>query len=489
MSPLRSRIALLPFAAFAASSDLAAQRPGRPLIENVARAMGGRDRVLAVRTLVIEGTGDNFNLGQNPSPEAVLPRYEVTEFRRSIDFAGRRWLQDQTRVPRFTTGNTAPQRQRSGYDSVAFNIAADGTVARGSARADVDRADELLHHPIGFIQAALAPGVELTEHARVSGLRHVRMNAGGNKLAMFIEPRTSLPVRIEKVGAHAMLGDVVIETRMSDWRMVDGIRLPMRIAQWIDGRWPLSDLQLKSASLNATLSDIGVTPEVRAAQPPAVAVNVTADSIAPGVWYLTGGSHHSVAIEMRDHLVLVEAPLSDARTLAVIRKARELRPDKPLRSVINTHHHFDHAGGIRAAIAEGLTVVTHAGNARFFEGLARRRHFVVEDALAKSPRPARIERVEGKRILTDGSRSVEIHHISGNPHAGTFLMIYLPAERILIEADAYNPPAANTTPGPAPFAVNLVENIDRLGLRVDRVVPIHGGIFTMGDLRAAALRK
>lgn len=489
MSLLRLRLLWPLVAALTTSSHLAAQRPGKPLLEDVARAMGGRDRVLAVRTLVIEGTGDNYNLGQNAAPAAELPRYEVTEFRRSIDFAGRRWLHDQTRVPRFVTGNIAPQRQRNGYDSVAYNVAADGTVARGSARADVDRANELLHHPIGFVQTALASGTELTEHARVSGLRHVRMNAGGNKFAIFIDARTNLPVRIEKIGAHPMLGDVVLETRMSDWRMTDGVRLPMRIAQRLDGRWPLSDLRLTLASLNGTLADIAVTPEVRAAQPPAVAVNVTADSIAPGVWYLTGGSHHSVAIEMRDHLLLVEAPLSDARTLAVIRKARELRPAKPLRSVINTHHHFDHAGGIRAAIAEGLTVVTHVRNASFFESLAKRRHFVVEDALAKSPRTARIETVQAKRTLTDGSRSVEIHHISGNPHAGTLLMIYLPAERMLIEADVYNPPAANTTPGPAPFAANLLENIDRLGLRVDRVVPIHGGILTMSDLRTAALRR
>src|SRR5439155_373079 len=82
----------------------------------VARAMGGKDRVLAVRTIVVEGRGDNYNLGQNLTPEAELPRFEVTAFRRANDYANKRWRIEQTREPRFPTGNTAPQQQRFGVD-------------------------------------------------------------------------------------------------------------------------------------------------------------------------------------------------------------------------------------------------------------------------------------------------------------------------------------------------------------------------------------
>jgi glyoxylase-like metal-dependent hydrolase (beta-lactamase superfamily II) len=196
---------------------------------------------------------------------------------------------------------------------------------------------------------------------------------------------------------------------------------------------------------------------------------------------------------MRDHLLLVEAPQSDARTLAVIQRARTLRPGKPVRAVITTHHHFDHTGGVRAAIAEGLTVITHARNKPFFDELARRRHFIVADALANSRQPARIQGVGPRTVLSDGTRTVEIHQIRGSQHAKAFqhaetlLMVYLPAEKLLIEADLYSPPAVNaTTPPYAPFAANLVENIDRLGLQVERVVPIHGRVVPMSDLRAAA---
>jgi glyoxylase-like metal-dependent hydrolase (beta-lactamase superfamily II) len=158
-----------------------------------------------------------------------------------------------------------------------------------------------------------------------------------------------------------------------------------------------------------------------------------------------------------------------------------------VRAVINTHHHFDHAGGLRAAMSEGLTVITHAGNVAFFRDLARRRYQIVEDALSRTPRTPRVEGVATRRVLADSTRRVEVHHIRGSQHAATLLMVYLPAERLLIEADVYSPPAPNvTSPPPAIFAPNLVANIDRLGLQVDRIVPIHGRVVPVSDLRAAA---
>jgi glyoxylase-like metal-dependent hydrolase (beta-lactamase superfamily II) len=484
----KSAAVLAAFVLLLISPSADAQQPGRPLMEEVARAMGGRDRILAVRTLVLEGTGENYSLGQNPAPEAPLPVFAVTELRRSIDFANKRWRHEQSREPRFPTANTAAQRARFGYDGVAYDILADGTTRRAAARADAERANELLYHPIGFLQTAFAPGTDLTEESSRGQLRQVRMNAGGNKFAIFIDRQTKLPVRIEKVEYNSMLGDVVLESQLSDWRAVDGLMLPMRSVWRMDARWPLIDTRFSRASVNADVGDLSAPPAVRTAQPLAPPViNVTSEEIAPGVWHLAGQSHHSVAIEMRDHLLLVEAPQSDARTLAVIEKARTLRPGKPVRAVINTHHHFDHSGGVRAAIAAGLQVITHERNKTFFEELAGRRHFIVADTLAKSRRPARIQGVGARTVLSDGARNVEIHHIRGNRHAETLLMVYLPAEKLLIEADVYSPPAPNaTTVLPAPFAANLVENIDRLGLAVDRIVPIHGPIVPISALRAAA---
>jgi len=487
MTVRHALLLMMPLTALTLSPVAEAQRPGRPLLEEVARAMGGRDRILSVRTLILEGAGENYNLGQNPAPEAPLPVYAVTDYRRAFDFANRRWRHEQLREPRFLTGNPAIQRQRAGYDGVAFDILPDEAVRRTSAIADVDRANELLHNPIGFLQVALASGAQLTEERSRGRPRHVRLNAAGNRFAMFVDRRTSLPVRIEKLVYHPVLGDAILATEFSDWREADGLRLPMRIVQRLDDRWPLLDIRLTRVSVNADVGDITAPASVRSAPALTPTIDVTSEEIAPGVWYLAGQSHHSVAIEMQDHLLLVEAPQSEARTLAVIQKARALRPGKPVRAVINTHHHFDHAGGLRAALAEGLTVITHSGSRRFFEELARRRHFIVADALARASRRGRIQGVGARTLLSDQSRTVEIHHIRGNAHAETLLMVYLPVEKLLIEADVYSPPAPNATTVPAaPFAANLVENIDRLGLLVERIVPIHGRVVPMSELRAAA---
>lgn len=451
----------------------------------MARAMGGKERVLAIESLVLTGTGEAFNLGQNSAPTSPLPRYEVTKYSRTIDFAGRRWRQEVVREPRFITGNTAPQRLVTAIDGdVAFNILPNGTATRAGGRAPIDRAHEFAYHPIGFLQAAFTLGTQLAEVSIRDGLRYIVMNAAGNEFAILVDPQWNLPAAIEKTVYHPMLGDVVLSSEFSDWREFGGLLMPARIVQRLDSRYTLSDIRLTDVRINDVTDDLAAPAELISTPPPAPAINVTAEEIAPGIWYLAGQSHHSVAIEMSDQLVLVEAPQSDARTLAVIQRARELRPGKPVTTVINTHHHFDHSGGIRAAISEGLTVITHAASKAFFDSLALRRHSIVEDALAKAPRAVRVEGVADARILRDSTRSVAIHHIVGSPHAETLLMIYLPEARMLIEADVYTPPAEGTAPGPAPFAANLVENIDRLGLEVDFIVPIHGRVVPMSMLRA-----
>lgn len=475
------------FSALIMSSASSAQKPGKPLLDDVARAMGGAARIQAVRTLVIEGTGEMYNIGQGMSPAAALPVYAVTGYKRSYDFPNRRWRQELTRQPRFVTGNTTPQTLRWAYDSLAVDIAADGTARRSPGRADIDRAYELLYHPVGFVQGALASGAELTEHPASGGLRHLRMNSGGNRYAVFIEPRTKLPARIEKIVYHPMLGDVVMATHFSDWRDADGMKLPMRITQRLAGRWPMIDTRVETVKLNTDVGDLTISARVKAAPPVPVTINVTADEVAPGIWHLAGQTHHSVAIEMQNEILLIEAPLNDARTLAVIKRAFLLKPGKPVRRLVSTHHHFDHSGGLRAAIAEGLTIVTHTGNHAFVSDLAKQRHLTVGDALSSDPKTARIETVSTRRVISDGTRSVELHHVRGSPHSATMLMVYLPAEKILIQADAYNPPIGNAAPAPSyPFAPNIVDNVDRLRLIVDRVVPIHGPVIPMAQLRAVA---
>ena len=473
------------------ASPLRAQ--GSPTLDAVAAAMGGKERILAVRSLALgDGTGDNFNFGQNLTPEAPLPRFAVTTATRTIDFAGQRWLLSQTRVPRFPTGNTAPQRQTFGIDSgVAFNVVNDTTRVRVGGQTAIDRADELIDHPIGFVKAAYGPGARVTEDAPHGGTRLVRLSVNGRRYTMLVDAATMLPRSTQRITDNALLGDLTVDTELADWRDADGVKVPMRLTQKLDGRWVVSDIRFGRAEVDFGVGDIGANAELRAQAPPAPpAITVTADSIAPGVWYLAGQTHHSVAIETSRSIVLVEAPQSDARTLAVIEKARTLRPGKPVDVVVNTHHHFDHSGGVRAAISQNLTVLTHQGNREFYErSVFPRRHSIAPDALSRDPRALRLLGVTDRYVRRDSLRTIELYRIDGSQHSGSMLMVYLPAEKLLIEADLYSPPAPNATViGPFPFAANLLENIQRRGLDVERIVPIHGRVVPFSELQAAATR-
>ncbi|HYN81664.1 MAG TPA: MBL fold metallo-hydrolase [Gemmatimonadaceae bacterium] len=475
-----------------ATSTASGQRR-RTALDAVATAMGGRARVLAVKSLSMVGRGSTYNLGQNPAPFDSLPMFEVTEFRRISDFANGRWRLEIARTPRFVTGNTASQRLTSAGDKqLGFDVLADGSSRIATGRLLSDPRNELVHHPIGFLQTAFSPNSVVIDAGRQQGFRYVRMNALGKRFGMLIDPTTNLPVRIQQIVYHPMLGDVLLETDLHDWQDFDGLKLPARLVQRLDERWTLTDIRLASIQVNPTdIPDLAAPAELRAAPAPApVAPTIVVTEPAPGVWLLAGQSHHSVAIEMADHLLLVEAPQNEARTLAVIQRARTLAPGKPVRAVINTHHHFDHAGGLRAAISEGLTVITHELNKPLFDSLALRRHTIVQDALSRNQRAPRIEGVGAKRVITDGTRTVELHHLTRNLHSKSMLVVYLPKERMLIEADVYSPPAtppaAGAPPPVFPHASNLVQNIETLGLAVDTIVPIHGRVVPMSDLRAAA---
>jgi glyoxylase-like metal-dependent hydrolase (beta-lactamase superfamily II) len=243
-----------------------------------------------------------------------------------------------------------------------------------------------------------------------------------------------------------------------------------------------SDIRLTKQAVDGDAGDLAApAAAASAAVPAAPAVNVVAEEMAPGIWLLGGQSHHSALVEFSDHLVLIEAPQSEARTLGAIAKARELRPDKPLTTLVTTHHHFDHTAGVRAAIAEGLKVISHAGNSGFFEEMAKRPHTITPDALAKNPHAVTVESVDAERVFKDDAMEMVLYHVAGNPHSDTMLMVYFPRERLVVEVDAYSPGAAVN-----PYAANLLENITKRKLRVDRIVPLHGAVAPFGELVKAA---
>jgi glyoxylase-like metal-dependent hydrolase (beta-lactamase superfamily II) len=343
--------------------------------------------------------------------------------------------------------------------------------AAPNAAAQPERMLALWALPQGFVKAAMMNNAT-TRSAR--GGTEVSFTVGGKyKMTGTINAQGD----VEKVQTwidNPIVGDMLVETTYSGYKDFGGVVFPSRILQTQDG-FPSLDITISSVMANPSF-DAPVPDNVRNAPPPAAPM-VTVDKLADGVYYLTGQTHHSLAIEMRDHIVVVDVPNNEARAAAVLAKAKELIPNKPIRYVVTSHHHWDHLGGIRTAMDEGATIVTHQSNKSFLERVAKTPHTLVPDRLAASKKGVKIQTVGDKGTLTDGSRTIELHRLQGYEHTGDMLVVYLPKEKILGEPDAFTPPAQAGAPliAPAvPYAKALYDNIQRLKLDVQVIAPFHG---------------
>jgi len=472
----RGFLALLVWVMFTACARPA---PEQQFVIDAASALGGAKKVLAVRTLVIEGAGTHYNLGQDIVPGASGQTYAVTQYKRAVDVPGERARTELTRVPKFTYWQgLAPQRQVQGIDkAVGYNVAASGTASRIAQAAADDRRAEWLRHPITAVRAALDPATQLTNLRNEGGESIIDVRASdGRAFTLAVDASTKLPTRVSTAANNVNLGDVVISTAFADYQNIGGLQLPARLTTKTD-EFTTAEVRVTTQTVDTDAGDLAAPAAVASAavpspQPP----NVTVEEVSRGVWLLAGGSHHSALIEFSDHLMLIDAPQNDARTLAVIAKARELRPDKPLTHVVNSHHHFDHSGGIRAAVSEGLTVITHKGNAAFIDEVVKRPHTREPDALSKNPKPLKIETVEDEKVIADGTMTVNLYSIPGE-HSETMLMAYLPRDRALVVIDVYEPIGTIHM-----FAGRFIEDLKKRNLRVERIVPLHGKIVPYGQM-------
>ena len=443
------------------------------VIDDAVEAMGGAGRIREVKALTIQGTGTAPNAGQNRTPEDELPVWKVTEYTRRIDLVNWRTRVQQVREAQFLFAGELVQRQTQGIDGdAAYNVSASGTVSRAGAAAARDRRSELLHHPVTFLKTIVDADITLSNLRARAGERlvDIAMPDGGT-MTLGIDAATHLPTRVVSMAANPNMGDVAIETRFSDYEEVGGLKLPRRLTTKMDYYLQL-DLQVAKNAVDGDMSDLALPAALRQAKAPEPSpVVVTVEPVAKGIWWLAGsGNHRSVVFEFDDHLVLFEAPVNEARTKAVIDKARTLSP-KPLTKAIVSHHHFDHSGGLRVAIAEGLTIVTHRSNEAFFTSLVARQHTIAPDTLEKVRRLVTFELVDDQLTLKDKSMEVQLYHLLDNPREGTNIYAYVPRDRILVQADLYDATWLRHS-----WGENVLRNLERRGLKIERSVPVHGVI-------------
>lgn len=432
-------------------------------------------------SITFTGTGKWYQFGQAPVAGQAWPAFDVTAYTQTASYAdpaaGRVEI---TRLQIVDPNRTRPAFVEQKVDQYvvgtsAWNVAPNGAAAQPAAAEE--RAVEIWATPHGFLRAAAANKATVTA---AEGGSEVAFSSGKLKFTGSINAQNEV-TRVRTAFDNPVTGDTPVEFTYSGYKDFNGVRFPSRIVRTQAG-YPVLEIDVASVTKNPQVA-YAVPDDVKNYTAPPI--NVEVEQLAAGVYYLRGGSHHSLLIDQTDHLVIVEGPQSEARGQAVIDKAKELVPGKPIRYVINTHVHFDHSGGLRPFIAEGATIVTHESVRPFYEAAWANPRTLNPDAASKSGKAAVFETVGDKHVLTDGTRPIEIHALQGSGHADGFLMVYLPNEKILTEADAWSPlaPDAPVPATPNPYNVNLYENIERLGLDVATIAPIHGRRVTLADLR------
>lgn len=303
----------------------------------------------------------------------------------------------------------------------------------------------------------------------------------GTEVALYFDSKTGLLTKTEFLNDDPVLGDIILETIYSDWRPVEKLTLPFRITDRTGGIVQ-QEMQTSSITLNSHPPDtLFAMPEGYAkidAAPPAPVIKKLSDDV-----YAIFGPYNSVFVVFKDYVLVLEAGFNNRFTQASIAEIKKLAPDKPIRYLVATHFHFDHLSGVRSYIAEGASVVTTASAKTVIEYAASASHAMRPDALSRNPKAPAIETVKDKRVFEDGSHRVELYQIA-SPHVGEMLIAYLPNEKLLFEADMLDIPEAGTPPA-GNDTVDLAEQIKKLGLNVERIIPVHGRMGTMADLEQA----
>ena len=463
---------------------------------DVVAAVGKTIGAGSVKTIQYSGTG--YMTNNSCRPNGPWPKLKVTNYTRVLDYenmASREdYLQSQggpvcgagfqpivgsIHITDSVSGDFAWSYGGAGPD----NPPAAGSPAPGAVE---QRKFVMAWTPHGWVKAAMASSPTM-ETKTVDGKPVTVITflwEGKRKITGYVDSQNLL-VRTETMSNSDILGDVTTTTTYSGYKDFSGIKFPMRIRQTASGE-PKNDLE---PVLDLTVSDVQVNVPTHIDVPDSVrqashgggggeaAGHPLTQKLDEGVWAIYAGGTQSMAIEFKDYSVVVEASGNEARSLAVIAETKRLIPNKPIKYLVNSHHHLDHAGGLRTFVVEGSTIITQEINKPYWEAIFMNPHTVKPDLLARNPKPATFLTVKDHYILTDGTRSLQFDRQIGQEHDEGLLLVFLPEDGILFPSDGvmlnhFRPgtPETRTTVG---MGDNTLDNIRRLKLDVKQIVPVH----------------
>ena len=332
----------------------------------------------------------------------------------------------------------------------------------------------------------------------------VSYKAGNHDFIVMFDPKTNLPARIRTLDYDNIWGDVTYDLVLSEWRTLGGVLVAASQKYELNGRVVI-DARISEGTANppipANFFEPPAAVKAGAAKPATgnvpyqwvirrqivgfyldsdqmsfdtrASAGLRLNEIAPGVQHQVGGSHNTLVVEMRDFLVVMDAPVSDWQSNWTINAAKAKYPGKPVRYVMLTHHHNDHAGGIRAYAAQGATLVVGKGAGDHYRKVLSapftRNPDLASRDLSKTP----IIEVSEKHVISDGKREVSAH-FTENPHAAAYLIGYVADARLAFVTDIWTP-GPPLPPKMNPGLAAVVNAVKKAGIQPVTFAGGHGG--------------
>ena len=441
--------------------------PARTLLERAAEAMGGLERLRRLDNVVMTGFGQRYSSNGNISADPNSPPkwQAVADAQRSFDLRNERALSQER------TSYMFPFALPTGHSWDRSN-----RLQTGAA---------VLDHPLPAVLEALDPETKLGPVRTENGLPVVEFTIeDGTPIWIAIDSKTSLPYWTRWISGSGTLGDLTTTAYFTGYLPFDGVWLPSGLMNKIDWRDQVT-LMFQVDSYRVNASDLPEFPARGGAGPGGVgpggtAPQVAVTKVADGVWDLDVvrgnplaalGASGGAAIEFADHLVMFEPYGSEAQTLARIDAANRLVPGKAVTAIIVSHHHDDHAAGLRAAVSRGLRIIAHRRTRELFEEWVSRPAVHFPDALARNPKPLDFLPVDEHLVLEDSMRRLDVYHAVGDLHMSDAVIAYLPKEQIIMEGDFTDENYVWNW-----WAGALRANIEHYGLNPRIDIPVHGSV-------------
>ena len=407
-------------------------------------AMGGRERVEAVKALELEGTQHTLLVEQSYRQEPFITAYART--REKMDFAMQRVL--------IQTHLTWPESDPGQSESdTTLIVGPEGGVYRSAksdspaSRADIEAARfALALGPMRLLLTALgAADLRFDTAQRVRSTLHpaVSFTWQGRAVRVLINPFNHLPDALETVAVFYdhwyQWGDVRQRIYFDNWQTVHGLRYPTNEVEERNGVLWESRQVLKvdiNPAMDAAIFKIDAQVAQKGLQSPGWERPFKAQpgiALAPGIT-LFPGSWNATVVKQDDGIVLLEAPLSGTYMAGVIDKAKQQSPGQPLKAVLSTSDSWPHVGGVRQVVALGLPVYILDLNKPLLDRLVASPRHLHPDLLAQSARQPKWRIVSQKVEVGSGPNRLVLYPLRGASTERQY-MVYFPEHKLLYASD------------------------------------------------------